>query len=179
MIVDPYRFAAAPVASSTWNPADKSASITLTNSDLTATHLTGGGMVRGVQGHSSGDYYFEIFSTNVVVLGIAKSTAALTFPGSDADGWGYYANDGHLYNSGSDLGAYGASWGNDTIGIRLNGGVLTFYKNGVSQGTAASGLSGTWYPAWGSGTGGTLTVIGTIETGSAVVYLPSGSAVWG
>jgi hypothetical protein len=43
----------------------------------------------------------------------------------------------------------GTTWTtNDVIGIALDldAGTLVFYKNGVSQGTAFTGLSGTWYP---------------------------------
>ena len=37
----------------------------------------------------------------------------------------------------------------NVMGIKLDlgAGTLTFYKNGVSQGTAFTGLSGTFYPA--------------------------------
>lgn len=43
----------------TWNGSDKSATITLSNGNLTAT-TTGGGYVNAASGKSSGKYYFEI-----------------------------------------------------------------------------------------------------------------------
>jgi len=63
--------------------------------------------------------------------------------GRTANGYGYRSNQ-QLYNNNS-ISTYGASWTDgDAIGVALDldAGTLTFYKNGVSQGQAASGLSG-------------------------------------
>jgi hypothetical protein len=63
---------------------------------------------------------------------------------ADSDGHGYYGSDGTLHNSGTGS-SYGDSYTiNDIIGIALDAdsGTLTFYKNDVSQGEAASSLLG-------------------------------------
>jgi hypothetical protein len=62
-------------------------------------------------------------------------------PGRSTGYYGY-AKNGLFYDEGSG-GAYGATYTTgDTIGIEVNTGSLTFYKNGVSQGEAKAGLSG-------------------------------------
>lgn len=55
----------------------------------------------------------------------------------------YRALNGNKYVDGLDSGVYGASYvENDVIGIVCNANTVTFYKNGVGQGTIAHGLSG-------------------------------------
>ena len=59
------------------------------------------------------------------------------------------------YNNGSNSN-YGDSFApGDVIGVALDmdGGTIEFYLNGVSQGQAFSGISGTYAPAAASGTG--------------------------
>jgi len=84
----------------------------------------------------------KLNSSGGIVLGIAPTTLR----GSDtgrAGSYGYY-NDGSKY-SGTSASAYGSSFTtNDIIGMLAGNGTLTFYKNGVSQGTAFSGLTGTY-----------------------------------
>ncbi|NBU64721.1 MAG: hypothetical protein EBS29_09505, partial [Chloroflexia bacterium] len=68
--------------------------------------------------------------------------------GSTATSYAYYSN-GNKYNNGSAT-SYGAGFfPNDVIGVALDldAGTLVFYKNGASQGTAFSSLSGTFFPA--------------------------------
>ena len=71
---------------------------------------------------------------------------------ASADQWGYYDNNGKLYNNGSNSN-YGASYSaGDIIGIAFDAdnGTLKFYKNGSDQGTAATGLtSGPYFFAFG------------------------------
>lgn len=142
----------------TWNPSDKGAGMTLSNGNLTAAVGTVS-MVRSTQSMSSGKWYWEVTRVSGAdfVTGVAKSGASLTTAlGGDANGWGYIGSNGNKYNSASSV-AYGATIANgDVVGVALDldGGTLTFYKNGVSQGVAYSGLSGTFYAAFGSGNGG-------------------------
>jgi hypothetical protein len=86
----------------------------------------------------------KLNSSGGIVLGIAPTTLR----GSDtgrAGSYGYY-NNGDKY-SGTSASAYGSSFTtNDIIGMLAGNGTLTFYKNGVSQGTAFSGLTGTYIP---------------------------------
>lgn len=114
----------------TWNSADKSASTTLSGSDLVAATNAGG--VRGTVGKSTGLWYWEVTATaanNGMQVGIA--TSAWTFNST--------ASSVYFYQ--------GAATG-DVIGIRLNmtTGVADFLRNGVLQ-YSVSGLAGTWYPA--------------------------------
>lgn len=66
----------------------------------------------------------------------------------NASGTYAYRADGNKTSgtgAGESPAAYGATFTTgDVIGIRLNAGTLTFYKNGVSQGSAYTGLSGTF-----------------------------------
>jgi hypothetical protein len=80
------------------------------------------------------------------MIGITKDgSAPTTFPGGDANSYGYHSN-GNKYNNGTPT-SYGASYTtNDVIRIELDldNGTLVFFKNGTSQGTAYSGLSGSF-----------------------------------
>ena len=113
---------------------------------------TDGRMCRGTIGVSSGKWYWEwknLGGNNS--HGISKEGESLnTYAGGTANSYAYFV-DGQKYNvSGSD---YGDAIGtNDIVGTALDmdAGTLTFYLNNVSQGVAFSGLSGTYYPAYGS-----------------------------
>ena len=136
----------------TWNPLDNNG-ITLSNGNLTAYKNSAGAWssVVGTIGVSSGKWYWEtVFDTqNYSYVGISKSGWDKTYLGSDANSWGYYSGDGKLWTSGAGS-SYGASWtSGDVIGVGFDAdnGTLTFYKNGTSQGTAATGLTaGPYFP---------------------------------
>jgi hypothetical protein len=105
---------------------------------------------------SSGKFYAEFSTTSAGDRGVGifnvgnYSVSALTdlfFGGGGntaaAGGYAYYAS-GQKQN-GTNVASYGASWTDgDIIGVALDmdAGTLVFYKNGVSQGTAYTGLSG-------------------------------------
>ncbi|NBU73444.1 MAG: hypothetical protein EBS53_18720, partial [Bacteroidetes bacterium] len=79
-------------------------------------------------------------------IGIATTAAANSWLGFDAYGWSY-GNVGSKYTNGSAA-SYAASYTTgDTIGIAFNADdrTLTFYKNGVNQGNAYSGLAASTY----------------------------------
>jgi hypothetical protein len=170
----------------TWNPADKSSNLTLSNGDLTAsgpaaTWACG----RATVGKSSGKWYWEIHwdtsTTNYLMVGVGNSSASVasgSYPGFDANGYGYLCSlDGHKYNNG-DQGAYGATCvQGDTIGVALDmdAGTIVMYKNGVSQGTMFSGLSGTIYPMIGAGAdAATLTITANFGASAFSYSVPSG-----
>jgi len=98
-------------------------------------------------GMSSGKWYCEVLyaakgGASALNVGIIERNTNQNYPD-----YGYYSNNGNKYNDLSSS-AYGASWDvNDVIGISYDAdvGTLVFYKNGVSQGTAFSGLSGTYF----------------------------------
>jgi hypothetical protein len=119
------------------------------------------GRVVGSIAVSSGKWYWEMLATNVatdLMVGIsaASETTATTIPTS-ATTYLYYNYNGNKYNNGSNS-AYGATYTtNDVIGVALDldAGTIVFYKNGTSQGTAFSSLSGTFVPAFADGGTGT------------------------
>lgn len=167
----------------TWNSADKNANIALSASDKTATKSAGGdawAALRATLSKSTGKWYFEVRNDSSggahVIIGVAKSTATLAgHLGADSDGYGYYVT-GAKTNAGA-LPAYGATYAvTDIIGVALDldAGELTFYKNGVSQGVAYTGLSGTFFPA-----GSVFSQGNSILTCVARTYsLPSGFSDW-
>lgn len=142
------------------NPNDRNTSTTVSNGNLS---ITGGSNlpIRSTFFVSSGKWYWEAVPTvysSAVIVGIANASASLTnYIGVDANGYGY-ASTGARYNSGSGV-AYGSTWGlNDVIGVAFDAdaGTLTFYKNNVSQGTAYTGISGLFSPAFSTGTSTTV-----------------------
>jgi len=135
-------------------------------------------------GVSSGKWYWEVtigsFTDRAPDVGIYNRN--LTAPiedcvGASAYGYSYYGYDGKKFNNNSRS-VYGATYTtNDVIGVALDldAGTLVFYKNGVSQGTAFSGLSSSvWVAA--SGNGGSSNAAVTYNFGQrAFAYTaPSG-----
>ena len=127
---------------------------TLSNGNLNYAGAASG-VSLGTIAVSSGKWYWETVLTGAggSMTGIATATTvgSLSWVGSDANSYGYYTS-GQKYTSGSGA-AYGASWTtNDVIGVALDmdAGTLTFYKNNTSQGTAYSGLTGSFVPAVGN-----------------------------
>lgn len=83
-------------------------------------------------------------------IGVSDATVAVTSSSwNTANGWFYDGFNGNKYTSGSGS-AYGATYtANDVIGVAVDAdaGSITFYKNGVSQGVAFSGLTGKTFAA--------------------------------
>lgn len=159
IIINPYIFGGGglPTPGTTnpvFNPADKHADVALSAGDTSMT-TTGGAAwvaVRTTTSRATGtgfDYYLAtlIGGSDVhEIVGLGTSAAALTLPGIDGFGIGYYGSTGQKYQSGTPS-AYGATFGpGDRIDILItSAGDVTFYKNGVSQGVAFMGLSGTYF----------------------------------
>jgi len=139
----------------TLNPADKSSALTMNEGNLRIAHTSGVGIwdrSRGTMGVSSGKWYWEVLylSGGYVLHGIDVPETKIgdnTYPGSAADSYGYYSINGDLINNDPGV-SYGATYaGGDLTGaaLDLDAGTLTFYKNGVSQGVAATGLTADVY----------------------------------
>jgi hypothetical protein len=107
---------------------------------------------------SSGKWYWETQASNMLAdyytsFGIMGPGTTLVggsniYVGLTGDSYGYLSN-AYKYNNGVAV-AYGAAYGSeDFVGIALDmdAKTLTFYKNGVSQGIAYSGFSGSFAPA--------------------------------
>jgi len=150
----------------TWNPSDKSANITLSNRNLTATATnTASKAVRAAEGKSNGKWYWEV-KIDVAAgiyfeIGVGTIDANInSFVGCDIYGYGYSGGDGEKYHDNSGT-AYGDTYGlNDIIGVALDldSGKIWWSKNNVWQasgdpgagtGEAFSGLSGAFYPMFG------------------------------
>lgn len=142
-----------------WNPADKGANVNLSNGNLSMVTTSTGGTARSTVSKSSGKWYWEVTYTSSpdLAVGIAKATASLTgYLGIDSSGYSYVASNGSKYNGSGPI-AYGATFPLGTvigIAMDLDAGTLTFYRNGVSQGVAFTGLSGTFFAAQGTNNNG-------------------------
>lgn len=162
-----------------WNPSDKSANITLSGSDLTASSVTATGQsARSVQTFTAGrSYYCELLwnSGSGVYFGVGNSSASLSqAPGANANSWAL-ANTGSKWNNGSSS-AYASSIsaGSGRIGLlmRWNKSDDTwslFFRTTsgvVSSAAAYTGLTGTLY-----------LMVGATTAFNATLY--SGSAAFG
>lgn len=186
------------------NSADKAASATLSNGDLTLTSGSGTwSSARSVAGKSSGKWYFEATiggTTGYHAVGVANSSTGLesatlsNAPGADTNAWAvysqrvaifppYYLENWNSYHNGAATNVF-AQAANDTIMVAadLTAGKIWFGRNGVwvgdpaaGTGEAFSGLSGTLYAIL-SGYGG-KSITGNFG-GSAFLYsVPSGFTV--
>lgn len=140
-----------------WNPLDKSPLITLAQNDLRATCDSAfqGPAVRANKGKSVGKWYWEITcvaAASSTEIGVSATTEGLTLGvGSTANGYSFAAS-GTKHNNGSSI-AYPGGAGGYTTGnvisvlLDMDGKTITFWKGGVSQTTAFTGLTGTLFPA--------------------------------
>ena len=138
----------------TYNPLNNGG--TVTNGNLRFSNTSGAyNSCAGTIGVSSGKFYWEVtmttYSPSGNTVGITASTeywpTIASYVGSTASSYGYY-NGGQKYNNATGA-SYGASYTTgDVIGVALDmtAGTLIFYKNGTSQGTAYTGLTGTFMP---------------------------------
>jgi hypothetical protein len=98
------------LATTTWNPSDKSANVSLSNGDLTAQGTNGSdGGVRSTTSHASGKYYFEVTWSSATGgvdagCGIATSAAVLASMGSTGLGVAVMYQSGTIYVNGSNTG---------------------------------------------------------------------------
>ena len=164
----------------TWNPSDKGANVTLSNGDLTATIGTSvAGTVRATIGKSTGKWYWEVESTgsttNSRVNGAADSASVVSgYLGSVVNQWGWIGSTGGVFSNSAVITTLSAYGNTSTLGFALDmdAGTLTGYVDNVLAGVLVSGLSGTIYPATGSGAASGVKV-GTANFGAtALTYSP-------
>lgn len=89
--------------------------------------------------------------TDTAIVGVGRSTS--TVPGQDT-GCVAYLSTGEILLAGVTT-AYGAVYvAGDVIGVAMDmaANTLTFFKNGVSQGVAITGMTGTYFPTVGRST---------------------------
>jgi hypothetical protein len=141
----------------TMNPLENPYGFTLSGGNLDMSGASAWRGTRATIGVTSGKWYWEYVHTSATVgggtaistqAGYTWAQMATNDPGSYSGGW-QYSYTGQKSNNGS-VAAYGASFTqNDVIGVAFDAdaGTLVFYKNGVSQGTAYTGLtSGPYFP---------------------------------
>jgi len=119
---------------------------------------------------SSGKWYYEMTAGGANNLaGIVDATGELdpsSYIGTTSVSYLYNFGSGNkIQGSSNTQTAYGATGGNgDVMGIAfdMDAGTLTFYKNGTSQGTAFTGLTGSYLPVMASypGSGGLIANFG-------------------
>lgn len=184
--------AGAATSQTTWNSADKHASLTLSNGDRTATSSAGAPIyVRSVAGKSSGKWYAEVIGTfasagNDDAVGVATSSQSLSAYVKGSDTTGIIKYLGFNQVAGNDNAAtYGAAsnsndiimiavdFTNDKLWFGVNG---TWYESG-NPATNTGGLNmitGTVYLFAGPGISGDSVTIPAIQTYTP----PSGFSVW-
>ena len=140
-----------------WNSrSSNSSGVTISNGNLDTVN-TGSSYdnPRATFGMSSGSWYWEATITSFAGgfhVGLATPESpnqSSTWLGNSAGEWAY-GDSGQTYAEGS-ASSYGSSFGNGAvIGVAFDAdaGTVTFYKDGVSQGTAFTGLTnGPYLPA--------------------------------
>jgi hypothetical protein len=153
-----------------WSSSDKTANITLSNANLTATHTgsTDGG-VRANVSHTSGLYYFEVacgatFAGGNAGIGIANASAVLSTAGSTASNIAIAYHSGTMWvNAGSTGTSIGALAGATCcVAVDLTHARIWFRNNGGNWNN-----SGTANPA--TNTGG-FDLSGFITANTTPVY---------
>ena len=134
----------AGVAPTTWNPADKSSGVTLSDGNLTAS-VPYYQAVRSVFSASSGAYYFEMTVPHMMLVGVCTAGHPLngTFVGYNAaTGWSVYVPGGSKWNGTSPI-AYAPNQPTPVVvgfKLDLNAKTLGFIINGVDYGVAFTNL---------------------------------------
>ena len=156
----------------TLNPLANSG-LTLSNGNLDFTS-SGGNRDTCIATHGvfSGKWYWEVtVGDNAIGVGIEPEgyyPASDSRTGLDSAGYSWWLDRQKKYNNNGTNTSYGASVSSgDVIGVALDldGGTLTFYKNNSSQGTAFTGISGTYLPAI-SDVSNALSMSGNINFGA-------------
>jgi len=111
------------MATTTWNPADKSASLTLTGSNLIATAAAAFQGVRAIDRQVTGKYYFENTGTTWISgtasIGFSNSTTSLTVI-STANAITLSGGSGQIQTGGVQVATLGARANGDIIGMAID-----------------------------------------------------------
>ena len=138
------------------NPLTAGSTISVFDGNLriTASGTYTSDIIRGSIGVSSGKWYWEATPVNSTFAGWVAGIVDVTLSGTNYSNlasnksYAYGGDAGEKYN-GQTGSAYGATYNaGDVIGVAFDAtaGTLTFYKNNTSQGTAFTGISGTFTP---------------------------------
>jgi len=177
-----------------WNTADASTRLAFSGANLVATRSstdTGQhALVRSNRSRDTGDYLFTVLidlTGGDIGVGLAKSGAALDYPGSypgasnDANGFFWFNNswrEGGGITGAAATGSVGFTTG-DLIGIRKAGSSVTLYKWSGSSWTTVETVtnlgSGNWFPAFAGKITGDA---GTANFGGSAMTLPASVSSW-
>lgn len=136
----------------TFNPLNLASGASLVNGNLDGafTSASAAQQVFGTMAVSSGKWYFEVVQTALgagagsISVGVANITASPSVNNfTNGQAWLYYGYNGNKYNTSAV--SYGATYGTGSVvgvALDLDAGTITFYKDGVSQGTAFTNLAG-------------------------------------
>jgi hypothetical protein len=132
----------------TLNPLALKSAVTLTNGNLDGYSVGSTDICYATIGMSSGKWYWEVtcISGGPYMIGISKDVTPLA-DWQTTNGLAYFGSNGQKYTNSAGT-AYGATFTTgDVIGLALDmdAGTLVFYKNGTSQGTAFTGITGTYF----------------------------------
>ena len=156
----------AAAAAQTWDPAKKSASITLSNGNLTA--LNSGSSYQGalgVAGYTSGKYYCEFTIEGMVqtfshAVGIGNASYAYGVAGQNLDSIANYNTDTTIYLNNGSIGTNGVFFLSDVVSMAVDFGatLIWFRVNGGNWNAGggadpASGTGGADFSAWNGGAG--------------------------
>jgi hypothetical protein len=195
-------------AVTTWNPADKEATLTLSGGNLVATigSVTGG--VRATVPKSSGKLYFEVTPTggsgqSTVGICTAAANMANLYSSNWVGGAGLIIGNGFVYSNGTSTGkqieggsiAFPTTIGiaidfpNSLMWVRTIGGSNNGFWNGSSSNNPATGVGGAGISAlFPSNLGypvvsmfGASGEVRTVNFGASafVGTVPSGFTAWG
>jgi hypothetical protein len=160
----------APATFTTWNPADKSANLTMSGGDLTATFtgFDGFSNVRAVASHSSGKFYhemnFSVAGTLYAAPGIANGSLDLNSFIGNTNGIAWL-NGGQVYLNNSNVATVETWVAGDTLCIAVDttAKLIWFRKNAGNwnndvsanpatgtNGIDISGVSGPYFPSGGA-----------------------------
>lgn len=140
-----------PFTATTWNSADKSALLTLSNGNLTAVVGTGGGGVRTVSSRTSGKYYWEVlistWAVNQTGAGIELGTVSLA--GAGVAGQAYVFKTGGIWINTTTAANLGALVAGTVLGFAVDLTAKVFSARVCPAGNWNG--SGTANPATGAG----------------------------
>lgn len=170
----------------TWDYIRKGTNVTLSNGNKTAQSV--GGSVISTIGKSSGKWYWEYkldyvsaYQGHVFGVGTASTDVTSYIGATTASyGWIYWlsgAVNAVYNNAGVVTAAYGSAYvTNDVIGMALDmdAGTLKIYKNNTLLGTACTGLTGTYYAAWGDYSSQTTNITANFGATAMTYSPPSG-----
>lgn len=152
-----------------WNPADKLASITLTQQDMTLAHdatADSWASARSLRALGAAKWYWEtrmIGTGGLVMAGITQAAEGLSYAGSTANGWGY-GSGGLVTNNGATVATFGSYVAGDWCRYALD---LLTRKFWVSKVGAA----------WNGGAGADpVTNVGGFSVAASGSYYPTGSS---